>query len=911
MDKTILSRKQFIKKKIKEAENNILLEEKLIALENQSMKMLCNGVDINLIDVNINKDSLTLNNVNIKNIDTKKIDTKESKELVREYNKEKYISKRDKEADVDFFNSIKEKLDSIPESNGCRYYKKINVTIGIIADEFLMNSYKGVADFVYITHSNYKLYEDKLDVLFIASAWRGLNEEWKGLANPASNKRNKVFEIIEFYKKKNTKVVFYSKEDPVNYDRFIGIAKECEYIFTTCKEKIESYKKDCNNENVECLEFSVNPLYHNPIGSRMFKKRNEVIFSGSWYEKYPHRIEDMKMIFDGVVDSNLGLKLIDRNYSLNLEQHFFPEKYLKYISPSISHEYLQKVHKLFNWAINFNSIKDSYTMFANRIYELQAIGNALLSNYSVGVNNLFPNVFLINEKNEVKEILNNLSDKEVYEHQVAGIRRVMSSETAYDRIQEMLSKIGVNYNVEERKVLVIVNNITNKIKKMFDKQSFENKSIIESKDFNDNILSKYDIVAFFDENISYGRYYIEDMVNAFKYTDSDYITKDSYLNGDNIEDGIQHNYVNIIKDKNKTLFWAKSFNAKQLKSFKGTFNLNNGYSIDPFEVNIKDVYKEKSDKKYKLSIIIPTYNNGNHLLNKCFNSLKKSSIFNDMEIIIVDDGSTNVNTINIVKNIEEKYSNVITYFFNDGGSGSASRPRNKGVEIATTEYITFLDPDNEAVNDGYRKLYDVLISNDVDMVIGNMLKVDLKPVMLNYYNTMILYNDKKDILSGDKRKYLMDTKFKGMSIQALLVKRDIIEKNNLEQVIGAVGQDTLFFYELLLNCNKVKAINETIHIYYAAVEGSTVNNISKRYFEKAYKIEMAKYKFFKNNNLLKNYLEKRYEFYYKNWYMAKLDKCKDEEKEECRSIVRDLFKIYEKDIVLNDLEIKKFLQNTR
>lgn len=911
MDKTILSRKQFILKKIKEAENNILLEEKLIALENQSMKMLCNGVDINLIDVNINKDSLTLNNVNIKNIDTKKIDTKESKELVREYNKEKYISKRDKEADVDFFNSIKEKLDSIPESNGCRYYKKINVTIGIIADEFLMNSYKGVADFVYITHSNYKLYEDKLDVLFIASAWRGLNEEWKGLANPASNKRNKVFEIIEFYKKKNTKVVFYSKEDPVNYDRFIGIAKECEYIFTTCKEKIESYKKDCNNENVECLEFSVNPLYHNPIGSRMFKKRNEVIFSGSWYEKYPHRIEDMKMIFDGVVDSNLGLKLIDRNYSLNLEQHFFPEKYLKYISPSISHEYLQKVHKLFNWAINFNSIKDSYTMFANRIYELQAIGNALLSNYSVGVNNLFPNVFLINEKNEVKEILNNLSDKEVYEHQVAGIRRVMSSETAYDRIQEMLSKIGVNYNVEERKVLVIVNNITNKIKKMFDKQSFENKSIIESKDFNDNILSKYDIVAFFDENISYGRYYIEDMVNAFKYTDSDYITKDSYLNGDNIEDGIQHNYVNIIKDKNKTLFWAKSFNAKQLKSFKGTFNLNNGYSIDPFEVNIKDVYKEKSDKKYKLSIIIPTYNNGNHLLNKCFNSLKKSSIFNDMEIIIVDDGSTNVNTINIVKNIEEKYSNVITYFFNDGGSGSASRPRNKGVEIATTEYITFLDPDNEAVNDGYRKLYDVLISNDVDMVIGNMLKVDLKPVMLNYYNTMILYNDKKDILSGDKRKYLMDTKFKGMSIQALLVKRDIIEKNNLEQVIGAVGQDTLFFYELLLNCNKVKAINETIHIYYAAVEGSTVNNISKRYFEKAYKIEMAKYKFFKNNNLLKNYLEKRYEFYYKNWYMAKLDKCKDKEKEECRSIVRDLFKIYEKDIVLNDLEIKKFLQNTR
>lgn len=911
MNKNILSRKNFILKKIKEAENNIMLEEKLITLENQSIKMLSKRVDINLIDVNINQDSLKIESIDIKNIDIEKSQILENKDLIEEYNKEKYINKRDKEADVVFFNSIKDKLDSIPESNGCRYYERINVTIGIIADEFLMNSYKGVADFIYITPSNYKLYENKLDVLFIASAWRGLNEEWRGLANPTSNKRNKVIEIIEFYKRKNVKVVFYSKEDPVNYDRFIGIAKECQYIFTTCKEVIKNYKNDCKNENVECLEFSINPLYHNPIGFRMYEKRKEVVFSGSWYQKYPHRVDDMKMIFDGVIDSNKGLKLIDRNYDLNLEQHFFPEEYLKYISPSIRHEYLQKVHKLFDWAINFNSIKDSYTMFANRIYELQAIGNALLSNYSVGVNNLFPNVFLINEKNEVKEILNNLSDREVYEHQVAGIRRVMSSETSYNRIQEMLSKIGVDYHIEKRKVLVVVENISNKIKEMFNKQSFENKDIITIHDFNDSILAKYDMVSFFNENITYGRYYIEDMVNAFKYTNSDYITKDSYLNGDGIENGVQHNYINVIKDKNKTLFWAKSFNSEQLKSFNGTFNLENGYSIDPFEVNIKELNKEKKTEKYKLSIIIPTYNNGNHLLNKCFNSLKKSSIFNDMEIIIVDDGSTDINTLNIVKNIEEKHSNVITYFFNDGGSGSASRPRNKGVEIATTEYITFLDPDNEAVNDGYRKLYETLISNEVDMVIGNMLKVDLKPVMLNYYKTMMLYNNNKDILTGSKKEYLMNTKFKGMSIQALLIKKDIITKNNLEQVIGAVGQDTLFFYELLLNCNRIKVINETIHIYYAAVEGSTVNSISKRYFEKAYKIEMAKYKFFKKNNLLNNYLEKRYEFYYKNWYMAKLDKCNEKEKEECRTIVKKLFEIYEKDIVLKDLEIKEFLKSVK
>ena len=46
-------------------------------------------------------------------------------------------------------------------------------------------------------------------------------------------------------------------------------------------------------------------------------------------------------------------------------------------------------HRLFRWAINVNSVKYSETMFANRVYELQAMGNLLLTNYSMGVNNKF------------------------------------------------------------------------------------------------------------------------------------------------------------------------------------------------------------------------------------------------------------------------------------------------------------------------------------------------------------------------------------------------------------------------------------------------------------------------------------------------------------------------------------------
>lgn len=825
-------------------------------------------------------------------------------------NKEEYIKLKNDKSDKEFFDNIKPMLDKIPSSNGSRFYSTLDVNIGIIADEFLYNSYRGIANFIYITPDNYKEHED-IDILFIASAWRGLNEEWKGMANPTSIKRKKLYEVMNFYKDKNKKVVFYSKEDPVNYDRFIDIAKISDYIFTTCKEITHKYKEECNNSNVDVLNFGINPIYHNPIGFRKFEKIDKVIFSGSWYNKYPHRIDDMNMILDGVVESKLGLKIIDRNYELDLEQHYFPKRYMESVSPSVSHEYLQKVHKLFNWAINFNSIKDSYTMFANRIYELQATGNSLISNYSVGVNNSFPNVFLINDKKEVKNIIDNMTDEETYEHQVLGIRRVMTNETSNERISQMLSKIGIENKEISRKVLVIVEKKTESIIKMFNSQSFDEKIIIEKRKVTQAIWNDCSFVTFFDDDKYYGRYYLQDMVNAFKYTNCDYITKDAYYNKDALNKGVEHDYVNIMKNKSRTVFWTKKYKVKALLQMKNNISLKNGYSIDRFEFNNSKNYvtcKKKIETDAKFSLIIPTYNNGDHLANKCFNSLRRSSMFNEMEVIIVDDGSTDNYTKQIVEYIGRKYENVKVYTFDDGGSGSASRPRNKGVELSTTNYIAFLDPDNEAVNDGYTKLYNEIINKENDMIVGNMLKIDSQSILLNYYKTMMLYN-KCDTLSENKKQFLIDTKFKGMSIQALMVKKSIIKENNLSQVLGAVGQDTLFFYQLLLNSSIVKTINETIHIYYAAVEGSTVNDISKKYFNKAFKIEEAKYNFFKQNDLLENYLSNRYGFYYKNWYIKKLEKVKIDEKEECIELVKDLYRIYQKDIKKVDNDIKEFINS--
>ena len=790
--------------------------------------------------------------------------------------KREYLAYRDKHADVNYISKIKPLIDQIPDSNGSRFYKKLDVNIGIVADEFLYNSFDGVANFHYITRDNYKEYTDKLDIFLLVTTWKGLNMEWKGLGNPNIRKHRKdMFDIISHYQKNGIKTVFYSKEDPVNYDIFIELAKKCEYVFTTAEEVIDNYKRDCKNENVSVLNFGINPMYHNPIGFKKFEKKKEILFSGSWYVKYPHRIDDTQRIFDVVIDNNDDLKIIDRNYELKLERHFFPKKYVKYVSPAVDHNTLQKLHKLYDWAINLNSVKYSNTMFANRIYELQALGNILLSNYSLGVNNKFPNVFLINNRSEVKDILNGFTEEERYQHQVYGIRRVMSHETTHNRIIDILEMTNTSYEKGFKSIAVLVNNKSEIVQRMFNKQTYPHKELILIEDFNEALKEKYDMVTFFDENKEYREFYLEDMINGFKYTDSDYITKNAYFDGDKLITGIEHDYVNVIDDKTRTVFWSDAFTVEELLGNESSMRNTNGYSIDHFEFNNTRREKVEELRDYKLSVIIPTYNNGDHLLNKCFNSLKRSNIFDQMELVIVDDGSTDNYTPSVINNLSDRYPNIKSFFYNDGGSGSASRPRNKGIEIATSPYITYLDPDNEAINNGYHHLLDEMSTGKYDFVVGNMLKVSDKVLNFNYYKTAMQFNKGDVIQKKNVKQYMLDTSFKAMSIQALVMKKELVTKNNLRMVEGAIGQDTLFFQELLMNSKQVKAIDLDIHVYYAAVSGSVTNVITKKFFDRYLLLEKERIQFLKNHGLLDGYMNGKFFTYYKNWYLKRMSKIEE------------------------------------
>ncbi|MGL4912221.1 MAG: glycosyltransferase family 2 protein, partial [Romboutsia sp.] len=314
----------------------------------------------------------------------------------------------------------------------------------------------------------------------------------------------------------------------------------------------------------------------------------------------------------------------------------------------------------------------------------------------------------------------------------------------------------------------------------------------------------------------------------------------------------------------------------------------------------------KNFNQFKFTIIVAIYNNGEYLKNRCIESLKRSTIFDDIEILLIDDGSNDKETINIIKELEIKYKNIKTYFFQQGGSGSASRPRNKGIELSTTDYITYLDPDNEAVNDGYKILYDSIKNSEVDLVIGNIKFVNNTKESINDYYSVFLRNN-HDNKSNDGKEILYKTEFMAQSIQALLVKKSIIIDNSLKMVNGAIGEDTLFFYQLLTYCNNIKVVKDVIHKYYTNREDSMTNSIDVNYFKKHLLLEKEKKIFLQEQDLIDGYLKYKQSYNFKVWILGKLKYCKKTDYLKAQNIIDEIYKVYKDIWIIEDKNILNYI----
>ena len=799
---------------------------------------------------------------------------------------------------------IDEQIADLPDHLGSKALVPHPVRVAIIADQFFYKSVEGVADFVPLHPDSWWKQVGEVDMLLITSAWRGLDNEWFGLSRQSSIRNMLATQIVPTFRQAGVPVVFYSKEDPPNFSVFLPLAKLADHVVTSAESRLPEYQKACPRaQTFGTMSFGVNPLHHNPVGSRR-RRLGQVLFAGSWHRhKYQTRRTAGAEIFRGVREAGRELLIFDRNFDSGLAKYAFPHEFLDCMAPAISHERLLKLQRVTDVSINLNSVIGSMTMYANRAVELQAMGAYVLSNYNAGINDRFPSVFIAEGSIDVRDQLLSLDPEAMYRAQMAGLRTVYSGHTAHQHFGQLLEQVGLP--VSRRELRVAACGDPGVVERFVGQQSL---STIMPMDVGQlaRAAELADIVIPVDEDINYGFHYAEDLVNGFRYTDSEFVTKSTSLRGGQIGSSVEHDRVTEAAPALAAI-WTRT---EAFERYRETDQLSGtGYAVDPFEFALAGggdstlvIEPEFEDAETaqpratsaRLTVVVPVYNNGRYLRDKCIASLRRSTLFDDMEILLVDDGSTDPETVDLLGRLSHGQERVRWLRNAPGGSGSASRPRNQGLAAASAPYVTYLDPDNEAVNDGYARLLELIEGTELDFVIGNMSKLKGQPKYVpNAEHLLKHLEGNEDGSLTPMASSLPAMRFAPMSIQALIANTEWLRSLGITQPVGAVGQDSYFFQQMLYYAKRIRAIKLVIHVYYAAVSTSTVNTISPNFFRKYLPLERSRSTWLKKIGLIEDYRRTRFEPFLYGWHYPRLKMVAPEERDEALAILREINEMYE------------------
>lgn len=218
--------------------------------------------------------------------------------------------------------------------------------------------------------------------------------------------------------------------------------------------------------------------------------------------------------------------------------------------------------------------------------------------------------------------------------------------------------------------------------------------------------------------------------------------------------------------------------------------------------------------KEKISIIVPIYNVDKYL-KRCLDSIINQT-YKNIEILLIDDGSIDLSG-RICDEYEKKDERIKVVHCKNKG---VSEARNKGLEIATGEWIGFVDPDDWIDEDMYESLFIMAKLNNVDISVCAYRKC--KEFFFN--NIVQRENNEYEILDNRfSMKYMLIEELYCGAVWNKLYKKSILINNKFEKDM-IIGEDVLFNFKLLYNTNIQTVYNKVPKYNYFYRSDSVMNN---------------------------------------------------------------------------------------
>lgn len=207
--------------------------------------------------------------------------------------------------------------------------------------------------------------------------------------------------------------------------------------------------------------------------------------------------------------------------------------------------------------------------------------------------------------------------------------------------------------------------------------------------------------------------------------------------------------------------------------------------------------------KTKITSIMPTFNVEKYISDAIDSLVDQLEENIELEVIIVDDGSTDM-TKKIIKEYQEKYSFITLIEESNIGPGEA---RNIAMKKATGDYIAFIDGDDILYPKSYDKLLSSAMINDADIVVGNVSRFDsTRKFFLSGLHKKIFSDDKVGTNILEYPSLLFDT-----TSWNKLFKTSFLKENNIVFPEGILYEDIPFNMEAHLKSSNTNIINEYVY----------------------------------------------------------------------------------------------------
>lgn len=330
-----------------------------------------------------------------------------------------------------------------------------DITAGVILDEFSMESFGYEWNIVPLSRDSWALQLDSVDFIFLESAWNGNSGDWKYQLTGESGLKPDVVELLAECRRRGIPTVFWSKEDPPHFTDFLPLAKLVDVVFTSDVRLVPLYREELGHDRVAFLPFAAQPAIHSPARPSRNQAARDIAFAGMYFaHKYPERREQMDLLLTAAAEVSprmeYGLEIFSR-FLGDDDRYQFPDELGDHVIGSLPYRNLLTAYKYYKVFLNVNSVIDSPSMCARRIFEITAAGTPVVTTPSAATRAFFPDDELPQPETQedARNILRafvrskELRDRTVHKAQ----RRIWREHTYTHRAQTVMESVGIKHHV--------------------------------------------------------------------------------------------------------------------------------------------------------------------------------------------------------------------------------------------------------------------------------------------------------------------------------------------------------------------------------------------------------------------------------------------------------------------------------